>query len=325
MVTMKDVAKDAAVSVATVSRYINKSGYISDDAKEKIKESIDKLEYYPNEVARSLFKQSSKIIGLLIPDIRNPYFNLLVKSAEDYAASQGYLIVLADISEDDEKLKMYSKLFSQYHISGMLVATGELIDFGHSKSIPKVYMDRIKNTNDFSVINDNYYGGQLIAKEISKTDAKHVLVIKGPESFQGSTDRFKGVIDGLSSQYTVDTDKVDSYNIESMNTYCKTLLEEYKDVDTIICPNDLMAIELLMECKKRKVAVPEEIQIVGYDGISVGEYTTPSLTTIIQPAAQIGENAAKMLINRIENKAIGKKEMVIKPTLAVRESTRSDD
>lgn len=322
--TMKDVAKDAGVSVATVSRYINQSGYISDAAKEKIKDSIDKLGYYPNEVARSLFKQSSKIIGLLIPDIRNPYFNLLVKAAEEYATDQGYLIVLADISEDDRKLEIYSKLFSQYNISGLLVATGELNETMHSKRLPKVYMDRITDEKEYCVINDNYYGGQLIAQHVNQTDAKKVLLIKGPLSLKGSADRFQGSFDHLNLELAIQTDKVESYNLESMRGFCQTILDKYQDCDTIICPNDVMAIELIRGCKKRDIKVPSQLQVVGYDGITIGHYTTPSLTTVVQPVSQIGKQAAKMLIDRIENKPIDKQNIILKPRLKVRESTRSD-
>lgn len=322
--TMKDVAKDAGVSVATVSRYINQSGYISDSAKDKIKVSIDKLGYYPNEVARSLFKQSSKIIGLLVPDIRNPYFNLLVKAAEDYASSQGYLIVLADISEDDRKLETYSKLFSQYNISGLLVATGELIDSDRSKNLPKVYMDRITHDKEYCVINDNYYGGQVVADHINQTDAKNVLLVKGPESFKSSSERFEGVYDHLSKDLHIQTDQVPSYHVQSMRGYCQKILDRYPDPDTIICPNDVMAIEFIKECERRQIAVPETMQIVGYDGIMMGHYTSPSLTTVIQPVEQIGRNAVKMLIDRIEDKEVKDQEIILKPRLKVRESTRSD-
>ncbi|HLQ75543.1 MAG TPA: LacI family DNA-binding transcriptional regulator, partial [Alloiococcus sp.] len=322
LVTMKDVAKDAGVSVATVSRYINKSGYTSKEAQQKIKDSIEKLGYFPNEVARSLFKQSSKIIGLLIPDIRNPFFNALVKAVEDYASSKGYLIVLADISESSKKLDQYAKLFSQYHISGLLVATGELEDFNFEKSLPIVYLDRFMPTSDDSINNDNYHGGHLIAQHINQTKADRILVVQGPKRFQGSVDRFNGVIDHLSKHLNVKTDTIDSYNVDEMSTECQRLLDEYQQVDTIICPNDMMAVELMIECKKRQIDVPEAIQIVGYDGIAIGEYTSPSLTTVVQPVYTMGKKAAQLLIDRIENKSLKQNKTILKPTLAIRESTR---
>src|SRR5699024_2574419 len=179
-------------------------------------------------------------IGLLVPDIRNPFFNALVKAVEEYASNKGYLIVLADISESSKKLDQYAKMFSQYNISGLLVATGELEHFNFKKSLPIVYLDRFMPTSDDSVNNDNYHGGHLIAEHINQTKADRVLVVQGPKHFQGSVDRYNGVKDNLSNNLNVKTDAIDSYNVDEISAECQRLLDEYKQVDTIICPNDIM-------------------------------------------------------------------------------------
>lgn len=321
---MKDVAKDAGVSVATVSRYINQSGYISQSAQEKIKKSIDRLGYYPNEIARSLFTQTSKIIGLLVPDIANPYFNSLVKAVEKYASNKGYLVVLADISEDRSKLDYYSKLFSQFNISGMLVTTGEIGEFKHLDKVPKVYMDRIKETKDFCVMNDNSFGGQLIAEVINQTDAKDVLLIEGPRHFQGSKDRFLGVLDNLKEAINVQTDYLDSYNMNSIRTFIKKVLMNHNRFDTVVCPNDITALELLKECSSRNIVVPDQIQIIGYDGIPMTQYTSPTLSTIVQPIDEIGETACQILIDLIEDITVINQKVILTPELAKRESIRSE-
>src|SRR5699024_6189766 len=168
----------------------------------------------------------------------------------------------------------------------------------------------------------NYHGGHLIAQHINQTKADRILVVQGPKRFQGSVDRFNGVIDHLSKHLNVKTDTIDSYNVDEMSTECQRLLDEYQQVDTIICPNDMMAVELMIECKKRQIDVPEAIQIVGYDGIAIGEYTSPSLTTVVQPVYTMGKKAAQLLIDRIENKSLKQNKTILKPTLAIRESTR---
>src|SRR5699024_5845369 len=132
-------------------------------------------------------------------------------------------------------------------------------DFNFEKSLPIVYLDRFMPTSDDSINNDNYHGGHLIAQHINQTKADRILVVQGPKRFRGSVDRFNGVIDHLSKHLNVKTDTIDSYNVDEMSTECQRLLllDEYQQVDTIICPNDMMAVELMIECKKRQIDVPE--------------------------------------------------------------------
>ena len=318
MVTMKDVAIEANVSVATVSRSINNSGYVSKEAQHSINEAIQKLNYVPNEVARSLYKKTSRMIGMLIPDVTNPYFNMIVKGAEEFLSLHGYMLIVGDISENIKKEEQYLQYFLQYNISGLLIATGVNKKIG--KDIPRVYLDRIFENKVYSVLNDDYYGGKIAAKSI-KNSAHRVVILKGPDKLPSSKERLNGALEVLRDKevYIFETH---THSPEKANIIAKEVLDKFPQADTILSSNDIFALSILKEIQNRDKKVPNDIQVVGYDGISFGEYTSPGLTTVAQPAEKIGKSAAEMLIKIIENKNIVSQNIKLKPKLIKRESIR---
>ena len=170
MKPIKEVAKLAGVSVATVSRALNNSGYVSEEARKKVESAVKELNFYPNEVARSLYQKKSKLIGLLLPDIANPFFPLIAKGVEDGVNQRGYSLLLGNVEDDLEKEKDYLKIFAQNNIAGVISAVqGDIKDL---QNMPFVLLDRVESDQNFSVHSDDYTGGMMAAEAIVSRDPK---------------------------------------------------------------------------------------------------------------------------------------------------------
>ena len=320
MATIKDVAKLAGVSTVTVSRFINESGYVSEEARKKIEQSIKELDYYPNEIARSLFTSKSKIIGLIIPDISNPYFNEVARGAEEMANSQGYNLILIN-SEQTEAQKNSLQFINQYNLSGVLQASGTIID--DFVKAPVVYLDRAEDQVDYGIHLNNYRGGQLAAEAIIQGKPKNVIIVAGPAEVKVAAERLSGAISVLNAnQLTYKVIHTESYGIEEAKALAADFFTRFPDVDSIIASNDIFALALINQANQHGISVPDQLQIVGFDNIPYSQLSVPSISTIEQFARKIGYEGAELLFRKILNKPITEKKIVIEPVLVERESLR---
>ncbi|GAA0359163.1 LacI family DNA-binding transcriptional regulator [Alkalibacterium iburiense] len=321
MVTIKDVAEYSGVSVATVSRALNNSGYVGEKSRIKVEEAVKALGYYPNEVARSLYQKSSKMIGLLLPDISNPYFPLLAKGVEDYAQQNGYMVILGNVEDNPEKEDMYVKFFSQYNISGVLSASAGKKN--NTYRVPFILLDRADEEEDYSVSTDDKLGGKLAAQAILKAGGKHAIVMAGPKNVSGANDRLSGalsILDNGGLSYKVM--ETNSFKVEKAEITAINLFETYESFDSVIASNDVYALAVMKEAIKRGHKIPEDIQIIGYDDMLFSRLMYPGLTTIAQPAYDVGYQGAKMLLDLIEKKTVKNKKLKLKPKLITRNSLR---
>lgn len=324
MVTIRDVASKAGVSVATVSRLLNDSGYVGKKTKEKIEQVINDLNYVPNEAARILNTKSSKVIGLVTPDISNPYFSLIAKGAEEFCQKQGYMILLGNSDGDLNRSNSYLNHFIQHNVSGLLLVNDGLIEI--PDSLPYVAIDRSQEDDKYSVITNHFLGGQLAAEEVVKTNPKNVLVMRGPQNVSNARNRYLGSMT-IFEQYP--NINVEYYDTETYQTFqaskvAKQIVDNINNIDTILATNDVYAFEIMHEAKKVGLNIPKDIQIIGYDGVDFTRYTSPRLTSIQQPANEIGSKASEMIISIIEGRQ-KEKEFKIKldPNVLENESLRS--
>lgn len=321
MTTIKDVAKHAGVSVATVSRTINNSGYVGVESRKKIELAIKELNFYPNEVARSLFQKKSKFVGLLLPDISNPFFPLLAKGVEDKMNQMGYQLILGNVQEDMDKEKEYLKAFAQNNVAGVLSAinggTKEL------KNIPLVMLDRVDTDKEYGVHSNDFEGGQLAAQAIAERNPKEIVVMVGPRSIRGSLERLRGTEKVLKSfKLNYHLLETSSFQFDATQATTDELFKQFPKVDSIIASNDVHALSILQEALRRGIKVPEELQIIGYDDIPFSQMLFPSLATIAQPAYKIGFRGAELLCDRIENKLVKEKTIQLPVKIKIRESLR---
>lgn len=320
MATIKDVAKLAGVSVATVSRAINGSGYVSKQASDKINQAIRELDFTPNEVARSLYQKKSKLVGLLLPDISNPFFPLVAKGVEDQLHKNGYQVILGNVQENPEKAIEYLKTFEQNNVAGVLSAVPS--DYQTVKS-PLVILDRVDAQAEYAVYSNDVLGGELAAKAMLDSQPKQLVVVAGPENVSRSKDRLLGVeylLKKKNQNYQVL--QSDSYLLEDAEKTAKELFRRFPEVDSVIAPSDTHAIAILQEANRYQLNVPIDFQIIGYDDIPISKLMIPRLTTIHQPAYQIGWQGAEMLIKLMNNQPIKEKQIVLPVHLQTRETLR---
>lgn len=323
MTTIKDVANLAGLSVATVSRAINGSGYISEQAREKINRAIKELNYSPNEVARSLYQKKSKLVGLLLPDISNPFFPLVAKGVEDFLQKMGYQVILGNIQENNEKANAYLRAFEQNNVAGILSAV-ENTDKKRNDT-PIVVLDRTDNAVEYGVYSDDIQGGELAANAILQGAPKNIVVIAGPETVSRARDRL------LSVEYTLKKAHQEyaliqsaSFLLEDAAETAQAVFNRFPAVDSVIAPSDTHAIAVMQEAYHRGYKIPEELQVIGYDDIPISKLVVPRLTTIHQPAYQIGYRGAQMLFQLMTNQVVEQKKIILPVHLEERETVRKE-
>lgn len=321
--TIVDVAKLAGVSKSTVSRFISGKGYVAKDVQKRLEKAIETLNYVPNEVARSLTQKKSKLIGLLLPDISNPFFPTLAKGVEAYFYEAGYQVILGNVMNNSDIEERYVEAFAMQNVAGIITANSEnpnskLKTFNN----PVVMTDRAYQASEYGVVSDDYLGGKLSAQAILKTGPRHVLVVKGPDNLTSIAARFKGMVDELADKVTFDVYQSQSFEFDVIEEDAKLIFNQFLHVDSIICPSDIHAIALLHEAQRRKLKIPNDIQIIGYDDIPMSRFLYPPLSTIRQPAYDIGLEAAKMLHALIDKRSVLDRKIKLPVTYVERETTR---
>ncbi|SCY02457.1 transcriptional regulator, LacI family [Paenibacillus polysaccharolyticus] len=323
MTTIKDVANLAGVSVATVSRVINDRGYVHADTRKKVEEAVKALHFSPNEVARSLYTRKSKLIGLLLPDIANPYFPQLARGVEDRMQEQDYRLIFGNSDEDEGKEQDYIQTFIQNNVVGVISST----NYPHSSiyeklKIPVVFLDRTSLDRP-SVYADGREGGRLAAKEIIKRGSKRITVMQGPSHIRPAQDRFEGAIEvirqaGLNHEVIQTT----SFSFNEAGVWAEELFRKFPDTDGVIASNDIAAMAVLHEAYRIGRNVPIDVQVIGFDDIPMSGLLSPALSTIRQPAYEMGREAAGLLIQLVEQNNMENKNIQLPVSFIERGTTR---
>ncbi|MFD5019382.1 LacI family DNA-binding transcriptional regulator [Paenibacillus sp. NPDC058367] len=323
MMTIKDVAKIAGVSVATVSRVLNESGYVNIDTRKKVEAAIKEMNYTPNEVARSLYKRKSKLIGLLLPDITNPFFPQLARGIEDRMQEHGYRIIFGNSDENEEKELDYIQTFIQNNVIGMISSTNfPEKDIYSNLKIPVVFLDRTSNDSP-SVYADGRKGGRLAAQEIIARGSTKITVMQGPAHIKPAQDRFQGAIEVLDEMgITYQVIQTSSFSHTEAEQWAVELFDKYINTDGVIASNDIVATAVIHEAHRLGKRVPQDLQIIGFDDIPLSSLLSPSLSTIRQPAHDMGREAAGLLIKLIEQDKVEDKIIQLPVSFVERETTR---
>lgn len=325
MATIREVAKRAGVSVATVSRVLNKKGYVSQETKERVLLAIEDLKYKPNDVARSLFKGKSKLIALLVPDIMNPFFPELARSVEDVCSAHGYTFVLCNTDNSMEKELSYITALQQKSVDGLIVVSSTLTkEHTEEIKVPIVSLDRTFSANVTTVKSNNRQGAKLAAEYLKSIGCKRIAHVTGPESASNTRERLKGFMDVVRNDHWFISDYIVSgnYNMSVAKEAITDLLLKHPEIDGLFAGNDVMAVGALKAAEQLNIRVPDDLSIIGFDGITLGETTTPTLTTVAQPIYKMGSRAAELLIEQINDPSILKKTEELPVKLIVRQSTR---
>lgn len=331
-ITIKDIAKLADVSIATVSKVVNhKDQNISEETRQRIWELIEEHHYVPNRIASSMITKKTHSIGLIIPDITNPFFPEVARGVEDYANAAGYHVVLCNSDNNPDKEVSYIAMLQEKMVDG-IIFTSSGLRMHDSKGllkfqIPVITVDRdienLKTQGKITVDNANgaYNGVSLL---LSKGH-KRILHLSGPLSSKPAEDRRIGYQMAL-QEYGVPYDEQlvyeGSYTTEWGYSGLKMAVEKQLAFDSIFCGNDLIAIGAMKALHELGIKVPEDVEIVGFDDIYIATIVTPNLTTIRQPNYLMGYKAAEMLIELIKHPNKHIEDVVLKTELIIRESTK---
>jgi LacI family transcriptional regulator len=330
MVTIKDVAKHANVSIATVSHVINDTRFVADETKNKVLSSMEELNYKPNAVARSLRKKESLIIGMVLPDNTNPYFAEMAWSIELASRNQGYSVILCNSDGDIKKEKFYINLLIEKQVDGViLVSAGESTEnflLLRESKIPTVMVDRDSpNVNTDSVQIDNAACGEMATTHLIELGHERIACITGPREVTPSFDRLTGYKNAikshgsaLSEAYIIRGD----FKPHGGYLAAKKLMKLEHPPTAIFACNDLMAYGVIHAIAEAGFNVPQDFSLVGFDDIYLSTYINPPLTTIRQPRLEMGKEAVSTLITRIKNDVNYSRSVVLSAELIVRSSTR---
>lgn len=326
MVTIKDVANKAGVSVATVSRVINETGYVHADTRKKVEAAVEQLKYTPNEVARSLYKRKSKLIGLLLPDITNPYFPQLARGVEDGMQENDYRIIFGNSDENEKKEQEYIQTFVQNNVVGVISSTNyPESDIYSELNIPVVFLDRTSSDSP-SVYSDGRKGGRLAAQEIIMRGSKRVTLMQGPVHIRPAQDRYQGAVEVLEESGLIyNVIQTSSFSFAEAELWAKELFNKHLDTDGVIASNDIVATAVLHEALRLGKSVPGDVQIIGFDDIPLSSLLSPSLSTIHQPAYDMGREAAGLLIRLIEQGHVDNRNIQMPVKFVERDTTRKVD
>ncbi|MFY0545852.1 LacI family DNA-binding transcriptional regulator [Brevibacillus sp. H7] len=329
MSTIRDVAKLAGVSVATVSRVLNKNGYVNKETEQKVTRAIEQLGYQPNAVARGLAGKRTGTIALILPDIANPFFPEIARAVEDVAHRHGYTVILCNSDDQGHKEQSYIEVLKKKYIDGIIFASNTLGEEDVQKmqrnKIPLVVIDRAPNRQLCSVIRSrNYEGAKLAVQHLLDAGCKKIAHIYGPQEFVTAKERLAGYEESVMHfpWFSPSLMVPGYFRVDGGLNAVKELLAKHPDVDGIFAGNDLMAIGALKGLHQLGVRVPHDVALIGFDGISLTEITEPELSTVAQPIYEMGSLAAKVLIEKIET---GLEEIQLHEldvTIVERESTR---
>lgn len=311
-VTIKDIARLANVSVATVSKVMNKKDEdISELTRQKVLEIAKKENYIPNLMARSLVTKKTNTIGLIIPDISNPFFPELARGAEDKANELGYSMIICNTDNDVKKEKKYVKMLAEKMIDGVILTqslktTGEE-DVAASCSFPMVLVDR-DVTSPFvkgKLIVNDFKGSYLATKYLIDKNHKEILFIGGPQKIKNTSNRYNGYVHALKESNLILKESYadfGEYNSEFGYKSIKNYIEKKIPFSAVVCGNDLIAIGVIKRLKEHGIKVPKEVAVLGFDDIYLAQYIEPALSTVALPSYDMGVAAVELLINSLENK-----------------------
>jgi len=329
-VSIKDIADMAGVSVATVSRIINENGRYSAQTEDRVRKIMEDCNYQPNLVARGLRTKKVDAIGIIIPDITNEFFAKISLELQMGLFQSGYASIICNTNEDRYIENQYIKMLNAQQVSGVIYISGNYEEEMELLSIPSVYIDRKpkgEKAKMQSVIieSDNKQGGYLATKCLIESNAKQIACISLASKVSTHEDRVNGCEMALkefglpyAKEYFATVSKT------TMTQACQavdSLLEKKSKIDGIFCTSDEIAAGVMKYLEAKRVKVPLEMRIVGYDDTTLSQSTRIPITTIRQPIEEMGRLGVENILAMIAKEKIVRKEYMLPVTLIERKTT----
>lgn len=328
--SIKDIAQLSGVSVATVSRVINNNGRFSEETRQKVLKVIEETGYKMNYSAKSLRMNKSFTIGILVPDISNYFFSDVVQKIEEILFDQGYSTIICNTARNLEKETAYLQMLEGKGVDGLIVISGAEafeIDEETSKQIPYICIDREPKDKSKTVfISSNHYQGAFEATEILLASCQQPVIAQHNRQSTSAKERLNGFMDALKKNNVAFDEAKNSLFIDlNSGTLAQDLARFLADnpaTDGIFAINDSIALEILNALKAQKVAVPEQIKVIGFDNMPAGNYASPTLSSVKQDTQKISATAVQQLLNLIASPKDLGQQIIIPVSLALKESTK---
>ena len=330
---LKELAKELNLSISSVSRALRDSKEISTATKKIVLAKAKELNYHANPFASNLRRQKSKTIAVVIPEIANNFFSLAINGAESYAQKKGYHVLIYQTHDDVQQEISIAKHLQNGRVDGVLISlSSQTEDTAHlqdlkDKAVPIVFFDRVAENIDAPKITTNdYESGYNAAEHLMENGCKKIAFLSISNKLSIANNRMKGYLDAT-KKHGIKKDKNLIINcgtdIEKNKLLIKKLLQQDEKPDAVFACVEELAVATYVVCEELKINIPRDLKIISFSNLQTAAILNPALTTITQPAYEIGREAAVVLFKLLENKeaVLPSKEIVLNSTLIVRKST----
>ncbi|MBD1382847.1 LacI family DNA-binding transcriptional regulator [Metabacillus arenae] len=300
---INDVAKAAGVSPTTVSRVLNNRGYISKETRENVYRAMKEVNYYPNELARSLYNKRTNLIGLVVPTTSNPFFGELTFHIENICTSLGYKVLLCNSLNRIDKEEKYSEMLLRNQVDGVIVGTHNRgILHYHKQNLPVVAIDHYLSETIPVVGSDNYSGGKMATELLIEKGCQYIVHLGGPRELETPANFRRKAYEDIMKKYgrlPITYEIPNTFDPQIQQKVIEKLFCEHPQLDGVFASDDLIAASVLAEANKRGKAIPNDLKVIGYDGTETGQTLLPQLTTIQQPIDLIAKTAIDILLKKV--------------------------
>ncbi|MCL7454431.1 MAG: LacI family transcriptional regulator [Anaerolineae bacterium] len=327
-VKMADVAREAGVSAMTVSRVINGKGYVSDETRRRVLRVIERLGYRPSGIARGLATRRTGTIGLVVPDVANPFFADVARGVEESAYAEGYNVFLCNTDEDPQRELAALGSLEERQVDGLILCSSRLTEDELHKVVARhtsfvLVNRRLVGARTHSVLLDDEAAGRLATQHLLRIGRRAVGLVAGPETSHSGQLRAKGYRAALAADglpYYPEWVRPCAPTASGGRQATLELLSNHPELTGLVCYNDLVAVGALQAAKDRGCQVPADLAIVGHDDIPLAALVTPALTTCRMPRYELGTRAVGLLLEQLDSSAEPSAEIVLSPELVVRAS-----
>lgn len=323
------MAKLAGVSTGTVSHVINNTTPVKEKLRQRVLDAIEQLQYQPSKLAQGLRRNQTSMVGMIIPDINNPFFPAVVRGAEDLAYQNSFHLVLCNADNDPAKEIAYLRELRAYRVAGLLLIPSVMSQVTslsniELKSVPVVCLDRRpSNWEGDSVIVNNAKGTEEATNYILEMGHRQIAMITGSLHLTNAVGRLEGFRTALQKHgLKIDQEYIQESRFDRLSGYEKmrVLLRLRPRPTAVMAANDLIALGALAALREARLKCPKDISLVGFDDLEVTEFIDPPLTTVAQPGYQMGAKGMGLLLKRLKGIASKPEDVVLTPELKIRQS-----
>jgi LacI family transcriptional regulator len=325
-ITIRDVAERAKVGTMTVSRVVNRSGYVNAQTRSRVEAAIAELGYMPNESARNLRSRRSGTIALIVTDITNPFFTTIARGVEDAASEAGSLVLLGNTDESEAEELRYMRMLVQKGVDGVLFVPARngatALEFARTHGLRVVVLDRRSDFAGVDVVRcDSELGAYELGELLLSLGHQNFAILAGPDGISTSDDRVTGFLRALETAGRAANCTISHGQFSVADGAQQMEVALATKPTAVFATNNFLAIGALNYVREAGIRVPEDVALVGFDDLPAHLITFPFLTVSAQPAYEMGVTATKLLLERVQTPDLAAREIVLPTNLVIRTSS----